>query len=58
MNLALLEDPRTSKSVQLMENTRKLWTSAKYHEKAPIAKQKLPKAVKAIIATDGGPTGR
>jgi len=50
--------PKKSKTVQLMEVTEKLWKSDKYQKKAREAMEKLPSALKAIAATNGGPTGR
>ena len=58
MTLQLPNDPTKSKTVQLMEVTEKLWKSEKYQKKAREAMKKLPHALKAIIATNGGPTGR
>ena len=58
MTLKLPKDPKKSKTVQLMEVTEKLWKSAKYQRKAREAMKKLPNALKAIVATEGGPTGR
>ena len=58
MTLKLPEDPKKSKTVQLMEVTEKLWKSRKYRNKAREAMKKLPNALKAIVATNGGPTGR
>ena len=58
LTLQLPEDPKKSKTVQLMEVTEKLWKSKKYKEKAFAAMKKLPNALKAILDVDGGPTGR
>ena len=58
MTLKHSKDPKKSKTVQLMEVTEKLWKSAKYQRKAREAMKKLPNALKAIVATEGGPTGR
>ena len=56
--LKLPEDPKKRKTVQLMEVTEKLWKSRKHQNKAPVAMKKLPNALKAIVATNGDPTGR
>lgn len=58
LTLQLPKDPKKSKTVQLMEVTEKLWKSEKYQKKAREAMKKLPNALKAIVATNGGPTGR
>ena len=58
MTLQLPKDPKKSKTVQLMEVTEQLWKSEKYKKKAREVMKKLPNALKAIAATDGGPTGR
>ena len=58
MTLKLPEDPKKSKTVQLMEVTQKLWKSRKYRNKARKAMKKLPDALKATAATNGGPRGR
>ena len=58
MTLKLPKDPKKSKTVQLMEVTEKLWKSEKYQKKAREAMQKLPHTLKAIVASNGGPTGR
>ena len=58
LTMQLPEDPRKSRTVQLMEVTRKLWKSEKYKQKARLAMTKLPNALKAILEADGGPTGR
>ena len=59
MTLKLREDPKKSKTVQLMEVIEKLWksTSTKFRNKALEAMKKLPNALKAIVATSGGSTG-
>ena len=57
MTFKLPDNPRKSKTVQLMEVTEKLWKSREYRNKAREAMKKLPNALKAIIATNGGPTG-
>ena len=49
MTLKLPEDPKKSKTVQLMEVTEKLWKSRKYRNKAREAMKKLPNALKAIF---------
>ena len=41
-----------------MEVTEKMWRSAKYQRKARDALKKLPNALKAIVATHGGPAGK
>ena len=41
-----------------MEVAEKLWMSRKYRNKAREAMKKLPNALKAIVATKGGQTGR
>ena len=58
LTLNLPKDPRKCKTVQLMQTTEKLWKSPKYKEKARMAMKKLPNALQAIIAAEGGPTGR
>ena len=57
MTLKLPDDPKKSKTVQLMEVTGKLRKSGKYRRKARIEMKKLPDALEAIVATNGGPTG-
>ena len=56
MTLKLPEDPKKSKTVQLMEVTEKLWKSRKYREKAHEAMKKLANNLEAVVATNGSPT--
>ena len=58
MTLKLPKDPQKSNTVQLMESTKKLWKSTKYRNKARNAMMTLLNALKAIVATNVGPTGR
>ena len=54
--LKLHEGPLKSNTVQLIEVTEELWRSQKYRDEARDAMNKLPRALKAIKAAEGGPT--
>ena len=58
MTLKLRVERKKSEVVQLMELTEKPKNSRKYQNKAREAMKNLPNALKAVVATNGGPTGR
>ena len=58
MTLKLPGDPKKRETVQLMDVTEKLWKGRKYRNKAHKAMKNLQNGLKAIVATNGGPTVR